>query len=75
MRKILIALKIIQIVDNEKRNKQGLKRFGQGYSKAYRLNPLNPLSYIMIIISIPILLYMYGFVGLVEKSYKTFRWD
>lgn len=75
MRKILVALKIVQIVDNEKRNKQGLKRIGKGYFMAYRLNPFNPLCYIIIIISIPILLLMYGFVGLFEKAVNPFQWD
>ena len=74
MQKILVALKIVQIVDNEKRNKQGLKRMGKGYFKAYRLNPLNPLCYAIILISIPILLFMYGFVGLFEKAVNPFRW-
>ena len=73
--KILVALKIVQIVDNEKRNKEGLKRIGKGYFKAYRLNPFNPLSYAIIIISIPILLLMYGFVGLFKKAENPFRWD
>jgi hypothetical protein len=75
MRKILVALKVLQIVDNEERNKQGLKRLGKGYFKAYRLNPLNPLSYIIIIISIPVLLLMYGFVGVFKKAENPFRWD
>jgi hypothetical protein len=33
-------------VNNDERYKQGLKRMGQGYSKANRLNPNNPLSYL-----------------------------
>jgi len=75
MKKILVALRIVQIVDNEKRNKQGLKRMGNGYFKAYRLNSFNPLCHIIILLSIPILLLMYGFVGLFEKAVNPFRWD
>ena len=73
--KIFLALKIVQIADNKKRNKQGLKRLGQGYFKAYRLNPLNPLSYICIGIAYPILLLMYGFVGIFEQMVNPFKWD
>ena len=69
------ALKIVQITDNEKRNKEGLKRLGKGYFKAYRLNPYNPLSYIICIVAIPILIFMYGFVGTFEKAVNPFRWD
>ena len=75
MQKILIALKIVQIIDNEKRNKQGLKRIGKGYFKAYRLNPFNPMCYIIIIILIPILLIMYGFIGLFKKAINPFQWN
>ena len=75
MQKVLTALKIMQITDNEKRNKEGLKRLGKGYFKAYRLNPLNPLSYIICIVSIPIIILLYGFVGTFEKAVNPFRWD
>ena len=75
MQKILIALKIVQIIDNEKRNKQGLKRMGKGYFKAYRLNPFNPFCYLIIIISIPKLLFMYGFIGLFKKAINPFQWN
>jgi len=44
MKELLKKLKIVQEVSNEERHKLGLKRLGQGYFKAYRLNPLNPLS-------------------------------
>lgn len=74
MRKILLALKVIQIEDNEARNKNGLKRLGKGFFKAYRLNPFNPISYAIVICSIPILLLMYGFVGLYERAVNPFLW-
>jgi hypothetical protein len=71
----LIFLRIIQVVSNEERSKNGLKRLGKGYFKAYRLNPYNPLSYIITIIGIPIVLLMYGFVGLFKKVDNPFKWD
>ena len=75
LQKLLIRLKIVQIVDNEERNKNGLKRLGRGYFEAYRLNPYNPLSYIIVLFSIPILILMYGFVGVFEKIFNPFIWD
>lgn len=75
MKKILINLKIVQVVSNEERHKNGLKRLGRGYFDAYRLNPFNPLSYILVIITIPVLLLLYGFIGLFEKAVNPFKWD
>lgn len=75
MKELLIKLKIVQVVSNEQRHKDGLKRLGKGYSKAYRLNPFNPLSYILVVLTIPVLLVMYGFVGLFEKATNPFIWD
>lgn len=74
-KKILIALKVIQVADNEKRNKEGLKRMGEGYFKAYRFNPFNPLSYVIVIGSFLILLILHGFVGLFENAVNPFRWN
>ena len=68
-------LYIIQEVDNEKRNKQGLKRLGQGYSKAYRLNPYNPLSYITIIIILIAGIIMFGTCGFWKEFTNPFKWD
>ena len=75
MKELLIKLKIVQVVSNEQRNKDGLKRLGKGYFKAYRLNPFNPLSYILVVVTIPVILLMYGFVGSFEKAINPFRWD
>ena len=75
MKKLLIKLKILQIVSNEERHKQGLKRLGKGYFEAHRLNPLNPISYILVLATIPIILLMHGFVGLFEKAINPFQWD
>ena len=75
MKKLLIILKIVQIVSNEERNKNGLKRLGKGYFKAYRLNPYNPICYIIFVISIPIYLLMFGVVGLIQKIGNPFIWN
>lgn len=75
MKELLIKLKIVQVVSNEQRHKEGLKRLGKGYFKAYRLNPFNPMSYILVVVTIPVILLMYGFVGSFEKSINPFRWD
>lgn len=75
MNNILKFLKILQVVSNEERHKNGLKRLGKGYFKAYRLNPYNPLSYVFFIISIPIIFLMYGVLGLFEQVSNPFKWD
>lgn len=75
MRKLLVKLKIVQIVSNEERNSIGLKRLGKGYMKAYRLNPFNPICYIIALIGTLISLLMYGFVGLYERFENPFKWN
>jgi hypothetical protein len=74
MEKLLKALKIVQVVSNEERNKNGLKRLGKGYFKAYRLNPYNPLCYVILIVAIPIFILMFGFVGVFQKLENPFIW-
>jgi len=75
MKELFIKLKIVQVVSNEQRHKDGLKRLGKGYFKAHRLNPFNPLSYILVVLTIPVILLMYGFVGSFERAINPFRWD
>jgi len=75
MRKLLITLKIVQIVDNEYRKKIGLKRIGKGYFKAYRLNPLNPICYLIALFSFIIVLILYGFIGCYERFENPFKWN
>jgi hypothetical protein len=75
MNDFLVTLKIVQVVYNEKRNKNGLKRLGKGYFLAFRLNPYNPLSYILVICAIPILIVMDGLVGTFQKWENPFRWS
>ena len=77
MRKILKYLFIIQTVSNEERHKQGLKRLGKGYWNAHRLNPYNPLSYILIPILLVVGILMFGFVGIWKETdlRNPFKWN
>jgi|APCry1669192269_1035402.scaffolds.fasta_scaffold00669_4 hypothetical protein len=76
MRNILKWLFIIQEVDNDWRNENGYKRLGKGYSKAYRLNPYNPLSYLTIIVVLIVGVLMFGVIGIWnEVDSKPFRWS
>ena len=68
--KILKFLNIIQEHDNKIGNKKG-----RGFFKAYRVNPYNPLSYILITVSIPILLILFGIIGLCKEFKNPFKWD
>lgn len=77
MRALLIRLRIIQVISNEERHKKGLKKLGHGYSKAYRFNPYNPLSYIAFMIILIGAILMFGFVGF-RKEMETlnlFKWS
>lgn len=75
-RKLLKHLHIVQEVDNNKRNNQGIKRLGRGYSEAYRLNPYNPISYIALIIMLIVGFLMFGFVGFWNETVtkNPFKW-
>ncbi len=77
MKKILIALKIIQVVSNEERHKQGLKKLGRGFFKAYRFNPYNPFSYLSLIIILILGILMFGFVGFWKETdlRNPFKWN
>jgi len=67
-RKLLQFLKIVQIVNNHDRSKQGLKILGRGHSKAHRLNPYNPLSYLTVIITIIVGTILFGTNWVLERS-------
>lgn len=75
MEKLAIKLKIIQKVSNTERAKKGLKKLGKGYFNAYRFNPYNPLSYIIIICIAVGGLIMYGVFGIFEKAENPFLWN
>jgi hypothetical protein len=74
--KILKHLYVLQIVSNEERVKQGLPRLGRGYFDAYRFNPYNPLSYIIVIIYLIVGVVMFGFVGILKNDLDNpFKWN
>ena len=74
LEKITLKLKIVQIVSNEERHKKGLKRLGDGYFTAYRLNPYNPLCYILLLITIPFFILYAGCLA-VYKLDNPFKWS
>lgn len=69
----LVNLKIIEVVSNQGRN----PKLGRGFSKAYRLNPYNPLSYIFTILMFFIGLLLFGIVGVWKEIIckNPFKWD
>lgn len=76
MRKALEFLKIIQIISNKERDKKGLKRLGNFY-EAKRLNPYNPLSYVLILL-VPIIgTLMFGLIGFWKEvgNVNPFKWS
>lgn len=75
MDKLLKKLSVLQVVSNDARNKAGLKRLGRGNCEAIRLNPLNPLSYLFIVISIFLGVFIFGFYGVWEKLRNPFKWE
>jgi len=77
IRKLLKFLLVVQSVSNEKRYDTGLKRLGRGYNNAYRLNPYNPLSYIVVVIGFVVGILLFGFVGIWREISGTnpFKWD
>jgi hypothetical protein len=64
-------------VSNEERHKNGLKKLGRGFFNAHRLNPFNPLSYVVVALVISTLILLYGFVGMWEQTdiRNPFKWD
>lgn len=77
MRNILVYLNVIQVIYNEERVKNGLPKLGRGFFHAIRLNPYNPLSYILIICVVVLGLILFGLVGFWEKVVlkNPFKWD
>lgn len=76
IKKLFKAIFVLQEVSNEERHKQGLERLGKGYFNSYRLNPYNPLSYIIALITLIIAIILYGFMGVWEKSDgNPFKWN
>jgi hypothetical protein len=73
MKKILKFLWILQEVSNKNRN----PKLGRGFSKAYRFNPYNPLSYLSLIIIIIVGILLFGFIGFWKETdtKNPFKWD
>lgn len=72
MREFLKKVGVIQ----EKFNKNRIPSFGRGYSTANRVNPYNPLSYLVIAIGFLIALIMFGVVGIWKEidTQNPFKW-
>ncbi len=78
MKKLLKLLWIVQEVSNEQRHKAGLDRLGKGYFNAYRLNPYNPLSYIIAIATLIVYVPLFGFIGTWRDAIEAgnpFKWN
>lgn len=73
VRKILKFLYVLQ----EKSNKDRIPKLGKGYSKAIRLNPYNPLSYVALVIILAVGIIMFGVVGFWKEIDATnpFKWN
>jgi hypothetical protein len=72
MRKLLVALWVIQHKRVEDKNSPWPR-----FRTLRRLNPYNPLTYVVIPISLILGLLMFGFVGLwkeIEWSQLKFKW-
>lgn len=76
-RKILKLLCIIQEVSNTEREKNNNSRLGKGFSKARRINPFNPLSYIAIVVIVVVGIIMFGLIGFWKeiKLNNPFKWE
>jgi hypothetical protein len=76
-REILKKLRIVQTVSNEERHKNGLKRLGQGFNEAHRLNPFNPLSYIFLPCLLIVGFFLFGIVGFFKEieTSNPFKWN
>ena len=72
MRKLLRNLKVIQTVSNKDRDPM----LGRRYMNANRINPYNPLSYIVVIIGGILVILAYGFIGCKDQiDGNPFKWD
>lgn len=73
MKKFLQKIFVLQVVSNKGKN----PKLGRGFTKAYRLNPWNPLSYITFILFWIIGILMFGFVGVWKKveTRNPFKWN
>jgi len=73
MRKLLKWLLVIQEVSNKGRE----PKLGRGFFEARRLNPYNPLSYVVVVITFVAALVCFGVVGMWKEvdTKNPFKWD
>jgi hypothetical protein len=72
VQKVLHIVGVIQEVSNEGRN----PKLGKGYFKARRLNPYNPISYIVFILLLLVGVVLFGVIGIKEQSSgNPFKWN
>lgn len=77
MRNFLKRIYVLQVIDNELRQENGQKKIGRGFSRAYRINPFNPLSYLVIVITLFFGITLFGLVGFWQQTdiKNPFKWD
>jgi hypothetical protein len=77
IKKALLKLYIVQEISNTERIKNRQTQLGRGYTKAIRVNPYNPLSYIFITAALFVALIMFGVVGICKEVdlRNPFKWD
>lgn len=71
MKEFLKYIFVLQEVSNKNKT----PKLGRGFSKALRINPYNPLSYITIILYLIAGIIMFGVVGFWEEFKNPFKWD
>ena len=69
-------LKITQEANNIKRLEAGLKKLGKKPGKVHRMNPYNPLSYLVLALFLIVGIILFGFYGLFKDTvtYNPFKW-
>lgn len=60
IKRFLTFIFVLQEVSNKDRN----PKLGRGFTKARRINPYNPISYLILLAFLIIGILMFGFVGL-----------
>lgn len=70
---ILVLLKVVRVVSNEERRKNGSTPLGSGFEVAAKFNVFNPLSYIIVFIA-AIYNFVYGGIQGIGKMQNPFKW-
>ena len=73
IKKILKKLYVLEEVSNKNRN----PKLGKGFTSAYKFRAWNPLSYIVIVVTIVVAIFMYGFIGAWKEMdlSNPFKWN